>query len=59
MRGVLCGHIIKVLRDVMDVKKFIPSIFLKRWTKQARAKCIKDVYGCEIQADPKLQQTCR
>ena len=59
MRGVLCSHIIKVLRDVMDVKEIPIGYILKRWTKQARAECIKDMYGREIQADPKLQQMCR
>lgn len=59
-KGVLCSHMIKVLRDVMDIKEFLPSQYiLKKWTKQARAKAIQDMHGCEIQADSKLQQTWR
>ncbi|XP_024039370.1 protein FAR1-RELATED SEQUENCE 1 [Citrus clementina] len=59
MRGVLCSHIINVLRDVIDVKEIPIGYILKGWTKQARAECIKDMYRREIQADPKLEQTCR
>ena len=59
-KAVLCSHMIKVLRDVMDIKEFLPSQYiLKKWTKQARAKAIQDMHGREIQADSKLQQTCR
>ncbi|ESR41269.1 hypothetical protein CICLE_v10027335mg [Citrus x clementina] len=32
---------------------------LQKWTKQERAEVIQDMHGCEIQADPKLQQTCK
>lgn len=34
--GILCSHILKVLRDSLDIKESIPNEYiLKRWTKQA------------------------
>ncbi|KAI9162626.1 hypothetical protein LWI28_029049 [Acer negundo] len=57
MKGVLCSHVIKVLREAMNVKDIPDQYILKRWTKQARAECVQDMHGHEIQANPKLQQT--
>lgn len=57
--GILCSHVLKVLRDSLDIKAFIPSQYIfKKWTKQARAECVQDMNGREILIDPKLQQTC-
>ncbi|KAK2641396.1 hypothetical protein Ddye_023159 [Dipteronia dyeriana] len=57
MKGVLCRHGIKVLREAMNVKGIPDQYLLKRWTKQARAEFVQGMHGHEIQADPKLQQT--
>ncbi|KAH7557591.1 hypothetical protein JRO89_XS11G0186800 [Xanthoceras sorbifolium] len=59
INGVLCSHIIKVLRNNMNIKEILAQYILKRWTKQASSECVQDMYGHEIQADPKLQQTSR
>jgi hypothetical protein len=56
MKGVLCRHTIKVLREVMQIKEIPDNYILKRWTKKARAENVQDMHGHEIQADPKLQQ---
>ncbi|KAK2636055.1 hypothetical protein Ddye_030847 [Dipteronia dyeriana] len=56
MKGVLCSHIIKILRDALNIKEIPTQYILKRWTKQARVECVQDMYGSEIQ---ELQQTCR
>ncbi|KAL5857939.1 hypothetical protein ACOSQ3_005397 [Xanthoceras sorbifolium] len=58
-KGVLYSHIIKVLRDNMNIKEIHDQYLLKKWTKQARSKCVQDIYRREIQEDPKLQQTSR
>ncbi|KAL5855552.1 hypothetical protein ACOSQ4_005354 [Xanthoceras sorbifolium] len=58
-KGVLYSHIIKVLRDNMNIKEIHAQYLLKKWTKQARPKCVQDIYGRVIQEDPKLQQTSR
>ncbi|KAL5776614.1 hypothetical protein ACOSP7_009540 [Xanthoceras sorbifolium] len=52
IKGVLRSHIIKVLRDNMNIKEITARYILKRWTIQARFECVQDMYGCEIQADP-------
>lgn len=58
--GILCSHILKVLRDSLDIKESIPNEYiLKRWTKQAWFESVQDINGREIQTYPKLQQTCR
>ena len=55
----------KIFEDFQDqfedaVDLSIPNEYIfKRWTKQARFKSVQDINGREIQADPKLQQTCR
>ncbi|XP_062014022.1 protein FAR1-RELATED SEQUENCE 5-like [Rosa rugosa] len=56
MKGVVCRHIIKVLREVMQIKEIPEHYILKRWTKKARAESVQDMHGREIQPDPKLQQ---
>ncbi|KAK3188638.1 hypothetical protein Dsin_028199 [Dipteronia sinensis] len=59
MKGVLCSHIIKILRNALNIKEIPTQYILIKWTKQARVKCVQDMHGSEIQEDPKLQQTCR
>ncbi|KAI9186774.1 hypothetical protein LWI28_020717 [Acer negundo] len=57
MKGFLCCHVIKVLRESMNIKEIPIEYILKRWTKQARGDSVQDINGREIQADPKLRQT--
>ncbi|XP_004295506.1 PREDICTED: protein FAR1-RELATED SEQUENCE 5-like [Fragaria vesca subsp. vesca] len=59
MKGVICRHMIKVLREVMQIKEVPEHYILKRWTKKSRAESVQDMHGREIQADPKLQQASR
>ncbi|XWS50525.1 hypothetical protein CRYUN_Cryun12cG0094200 [Craigia yunnanensis] len=59
MKGVLCSHAIKVLIDALNIKEILVEYILKRWTKQARVEHVQNMYGREIQEDPKLQQACR
>nr|XP_011468393.1 PREDICTED: protein FAR1-RELATED SEQUENCE 5-like [Fragaria vesca subsp. vesca] len=57
MNGVLCGHAIKILREVMNVKVIPSEYILNRWTRKARSNSVKDMHGRDIQVDTKLQQT--
>ncbi|KAK3193567.1 hypothetical protein Dsin_024877 [Dipteronia sinensis] len=34
IKGVLCRHAIKVLRDIMNIKEIPDQYILKRWTKE-------------------------
>ncbi|KAL5738437.1 hypothetical protein ACOSP7_031198 [Xanthoceras sorbifolium] len=43
-KGVLCSHIIKVLRDNMNIKEIPAQYILKRWTKQVRSECVQDMH---------------
>ncbi|XP_028064491.1 protein FAR-RED IMPAIRED RESPONSE 1-like [Camellia sinensis] len=54
--GILCCHSLKVIRDILKMKEVPPQYILKRWTKQARAKTVKDITGNDIQVDVKFQQ---
>ena len=58
MEGIICSHIIKVLKETLNIKEIPYRYILKRWTKHARAERVQDMHGYEIQVDPKLQQTC-
>ncbi|KAK2662632.1 hypothetical protein Ddye_001206 [Dipteronia dyeriana] len=33
MEGVLCSHVIKILRDALNIKEIHRQYMLKRWTK--------------------------
>ncbi|TXG47764.1 hypothetical protein EZV62_027058 [Acer yangbiense] len=57
MNGVLCGHAIKILREVMNLKELPSEYILKRWTRKARSESVKDMDGCDIQVDARLQHT--
>ncbi|KAM2868937.1 hypothetical protein FF1_016936 [Malus domestica] len=59
IKGILCSHAIKILREVMDTLEIPSQYILKRWTKKARAESIQDMHGKEIQVDPRLQQSSR
>ncbi|TXG61125.1 hypothetical protein EZV62_012488 [Acer yangbiense] len=59
IKEVLCSHVIIVLRERMSIKEIPISYILKRWTKQARVESVQYLHGHSIEADPKLQQTCR
>ncbi|KAL7208744.1 hypothetical protein ACSBR1_030472 [Camellia fascicularis] len=57
--GILCCHSLKVIRDILKMKEVPLQYILKRWTKQARAKTVKDIKGNDIQVDVKFQQASR
>ncbi|KAH7863585.1 hypothetical protein Vadar_019498 [Vaccinium darrowii] len=59
MRGILCSHAIKVLKDEMNIMEIPSQYILKRWTRGARAQVVQDSHGREIQADPKLEKSNR
>ncbi|XP_028122699.1 protein FAR1-RELATED SEQUENCE 5-like [Camellia sinensis] len=59
MKGILCSHVIKVLKDEMIIMEIPSQYILKRWTKLARAEIVQDYKGRDIQADPKLEQSSR
>ncbi|XP_028051469.1 protein FAR1-RELATED SEQUENCE 5-like [Camellia sinensis] len=44
-KGILCCHSLKVIRDVLKMKEVPSQYILKRWTKQARAKIVRDING--------------
>ncbi|XP_059654906.1 protein FAR1-RELATED SEQUENCE 5-like [Cornus florida] len=56
MEGILCSHVLKVLKDDTQYFKELPSMYiLKRWTRKARDNSVQDICGCEVIADPKLE----
>ncbi|XP_059669324.1 protein FAR1-RELATED SEQUENCE 5-like [Cornus florida] len=56
MEGILCSHVLKVLKDDTQYFKELPSMYiLKRWTRKARDNSVQDIRGCEVIADPKLE----
>ncbi|KAF8403312.1 hypothetical protein HHK36_011414 [Tetracentron sinense] len=57
MRGILCSHAIKVLRDVMNIMELPNQYILKRWTRKPMIECEQDMHGRDIQVDARLQQT--
>ncbi|XP_020415571.1 protein FAR1-RELATED SEQUENCE 1-like [Prunus persica] len=59
MKGFLCSHALKILTNYMNVKEIPNQYILKRWTRKARSESVKDMHGCDIQTDVKLQQTSR
>ena len=58
MKGILCSHCLKVLREVMDIMDLPSQYILKRWTKKARAENVKGI-NHDIKADAKLYQISR
>ncbi|XP_057495639.1 protein FAR1-RELATED SEQUENCE 5-like [Actinidia eriantha] len=59
MKGILCSHCLKVLREIMDIMDLPSQYILKRWTKKARAENVKDRHHHDIKANVKLHQTLR
>ncbi|XP_028113014.1 protein FAR1-RELATED SEQUENCE 5-like [Camellia sinensis] len=59
MKGILCCHSLKVIRDILKMKEVSPQYILRRWTKQTRAETVKDIKGNDIQVDMKFQQVSR
>ncbi|KAF8395820.1 hypothetical protein HHK36_019774 [Tetracentron sinense] len=57
MRGILCSHAIKVLKDVMNIMELPNQYILKRWTRKAKVECVQDMHGRNIQVDARLLQT--
>ncbi|XP_028053033.1 protein FAR1-RELATED SEQUENCE 2-like [Camellia sinensis] len=59
MKGILCSHCLKILRDTLKFKEIPSQYILKRWTKKARSENVKDRCGHDIQVDVRLHQTSR
>ncbi|XP_028054180.1 protein FAR1-RELATED SEQUENCE 5-like [Camellia sinensis] len=59
MKGIVCRHCLKVLREILNAKDLPAQYILKRWTKKARAKSVKDSRGYDVKADVKLHQSDR
>ncbi|XP_059659081.1 protein FAR1-RELATED SEQUENCE 5-like [Cornus florida] len=58
MKGILCSHVLKVLKDDTHYFKELPYMYiLKRWTRKAKDNRIQDIRGCEVIADPKLEKS--
>ncbi|XP_056698455.1 protein FAR1-RELATED SEQUENCE 5-like [Spinacia oleracea] len=56
--GILCAHALKVL-DTMNIKLVPAKYILKRWTREARAETVQDIFGRIILEDPQLDATRR
>ncbi|XP_059630019.1 protein FAR1-RELATED SEQUENCE 1-like [Cornus florida] len=57
MEGILCSHVLKVLKDDTHYFKELPSMYiLKKWTRKARDNSVQDIRRCEVIADPKLEE---
>ncbi|KAL7214189.1 hypothetical protein ACSBR1_026583 [Camellia fascicularis] len=59
MKGILCSHCLKILRERLKFKEIPSQYVLKRWTKKARSENVKDRCGHDIQVDVRLHQTSR
>ncbi|KAL7188544.1 hypothetical protein ACSBR1_038416 [Camellia fascicularis] len=59
MKGILCSHCLKILRETLKFKEIPSQYILKRWTKKARAENVKDRCGHDIKVDVRLHQTSR
>ncbi|KAL7199030.1 hypothetical protein ACSBR2_021339 [Camellia fascicularis] len=59
VKGIVCRHCLKVLKDILNATDLPAQYILKRWTKKARAKSVKDSRGYDVKADVKLHQSDR
>ncbi|CAL5442325.1 unnamed protein product [Camellia sinensis] len=59
MKGILCSHCLKILRERLKLKEIPSQYILKRWTKKTRFENVKDRCGHDIQVDVRLHQTSR
>ncbi|XP_028112052.1 protein FAR1-RELATED SEQUENCE 5-like [Camellia sinensis] len=59
MKGILCSHCLKILKETLKFKEIPSQYILKRWTKKARAENVKDRCGHDIKVDARLRQTSR
>ncbi|XP_028072305.1 protein FAR1-RELATED SEQUENCE 1-like [Camellia sinensis] len=59
MKGILCSHCLKILKETLKFKEIHSQYTLKRWTKKARAENMKDRCGHDIKVDVRLYQTSR
>ncbi|XP_028067290.1 protein FAR1-RELATED SEQUENCE 1-like [Camellia sinensis] len=59
MKGILCSHCLKILRERLKFKEIPSQCILKRWTKKVRSENVKDRCGYNIQVDVRLHQTSR
>ncbi|GMP62578.1 hypothetical protein CsSME_00024631 [Camellia sinensis var. sinensis] len=59
VKGIVCQHCLKVLREIINAKDLLAQYILKRWTKKARAETVKDRRGYDVKADVKLHQSDR
>ncbi|GMP83698.1 hypothetical protein CsSME_00037519 [Camellia sinensis var. sinensis] len=59
VKGIVCQHCLKVLREIINAKDLPAQYILKRWTKKARAETVKDRRGYDVKADVKLHQSDR
>ncbi|KAL7212307.1 hypothetical protein ACSBR2_015063 [Camellia fascicularis] len=59
VKGIVCRHCLKVLREIINAKDLLAQYILKRWTKKARAESVKDRHGYDVKADVKLHQSDR
>ncbi|CAL5375920.1 unnamed protein product [Camellia sinensis] len=57
IKGILCSHCLKILRERLKFKEIPSQYILKRWTKKARSENVKDRCGHDIQVDVRLHQT--
>ncbi|KAL7198395.1 hypothetical protein ACSBR2_020816 [Camellia fascicularis] len=51
MKGILCSHCLKFLRDTLKFKEIPSQYILKRWTKKIRVENVKDRCGHDIKVD--------
>ncbi|XP_028077784.1 protein FAR1-RELATED SEQUENCE 5-like [Camellia sinensis] len=57
VKGILCRHCLKVLRDILNATKLPAQYILNRWTKKEKAESVKDNRGYDIKANVKLHQS--
>ena len=56
--GILCCHILKVF-DSLNVKTILDMYILKRWTREAKSRCILDNRRINVEEDVTLIATQR
>ncbi|XP_028079484.1 protein FAR1-RELATED SEQUENCE 1-like [Camellia sinensis] len=57
VKGIVCRHCLKVLRNIFNAMDLPAQYILKRWTKKTRAESMKNSRGYAVKADVKLHQS--
>ncbi|KAK9288397.1 hypothetical protein L1049_016853 [Liquidambar formosana] len=57
--GIICKHVLNVLRKIMNIKELPTQYVLKRWIRDVRSTDVLDMQGGNIDVDLKLIEASR